>query len=131
MKTLKDTIKDVLHKYNAPATHAGQPPIIDWTTYLTKEGENFLVDELVNEIKKHYEEINIFKTDSWKELNRAIKKSFIDEYDTKELKLKFMRKHNDRSYLQLYIEGIDNCFDKENDWHWDIFLNEDGTWNLN
>jgi hypothetical protein len=66
---------------------------------------------------------------NWVELNRALKTYFKGE-DGANLTMRFMRDTNDKTHLTIYIEGIDNCYDKKMDWHWDIFLCSDGTWKI-
>lgn len=76
--------------------------------------------------------------DSWNELLRSIKdaKAFKDdeEHYSKNMMMRFSRYDGGRNILDeigIFIpKGIDNCYDKEKGWRWEIKLNADGTWKL-
>jgi hypothetical protein len=75
---------------------------------------------------------------SWNELLRAMDDAKIfandDAMYSKNMMMRFSRYDGGRNILDevgIFIpKGIDNCYDKENGWRWEIKLNADGTWRI-
>lgn len=71
----------------------------------------------------------------WKELNRAIKCLFPKKwnptsYISKDAKTSFM-KVPEQDSISLIIKGIDNGYGTYlGNFHWEIYLNKDGTWKI-
>jgi hypothetical protein len=71
--------------------------------------------------------------DSWKELNRAIKKIFKKgDSCSKKVGLVFYKGENPKKELSLVIYGIDNKYGTNlGTFNWEIYLNKNGTWKIN
>ena len=67
-------------------------------------------------------------TDSWKELNRALKKKFGKKNYTPKIRGHFFKA--EKGVISFCTEDIDNLYDKENDSRWEIYLKKDGTWQI-
>lgn len=68
------------------------------------------------------------KKEQWKELNKAVD-IFHKDSNYKKVTINISNAGGRRA-LQVYIEGLGACYNKEKGWCWDIFLNEDGTWSI-
>ena len=70
------------------------------------------------------------QTDSSQELNRAIEGLSPD----KSISVRISKPSPGEGLLKgtviITTEEIDNVYDEENDWRWDILLNPDGTWEV-
>lgn len=67
-------------------------------------------------------------TKSFKELERVVKK-----LNEKLVNAGFTPVENEenKKVISIFIpEGIDNCYNKQYDWRWEIYLYDDGTWKI-
>jgi len=84
----------------------------------------------------HIHSVSTEKKDSWTELNQAIKKIWIKSingsiYNSKAVPMTFNKEPSNNKEISLVIFGIDNKYKTElGEFHWEIFLNKDGTWEL-
>lgn len=77
----------------------------------------------------------------WDELVWAIKKTFADSsLYSREIKIRFGRHESTRhtsnysnvDQISIFIddEDVGNCYDRKTGWLWEIYLNKDGTWEI-
>ena len=72
----------------------------------------------------------------WTELSESLKPLFEAQtgpfrWYSKDAKVVYHRGERDgKKYVALVPYGLDNCYDEEYDWHWEIYLYEDGTWEI-
>lgn len=68
---------------------------------------------------------------AWKELKRVatIKKKGLVRRVGNHFEGHFFEPEDDIISL-CFTKGVDNCYDKQYDWHWELFLHKDGTWEI-
>jgi hypothetical protein len=64
--------------------------------------------------------------ESWDELVRA---AALKPDESRPIKA-LIYMNTDGTLSLCVTDGIDNVYDTEEDWRWDIFLNKDGTWKI-